>query len=387
MTERILLIDDDPMVLSSYQRSLRNQFSFDVAGGGQEALEKVAGGGDYAAVLSDLRMPEMDGLEVLRRIHEISPDTIRLILTGNADLRTAIDAVNEGNIFRFLEKPCPNEALAKTLTTAIRQYRLVLSEKDILERTLHGTIKVLNEVLELINPEASGVASRVTSYAKHLASVLHLQESWQFEVAAMLSQVGAVVLSQDSRGNAHPEVAFELIRKIPRLEVIAGMVRRQQESFAGQGPVSIQEADQESLGAQILKVCIAFDTLVRNGQTSRRAVEKLLREPQEYNPALAAQLSTFKVSLPPYEVRFLSIEDLMLQMVLDEEVRTTNGALLVAKGVEVTDLLLARLRNFHQRRAISDSIRVLVPVYRPVTISTGATSFVSRRTAVESNHC
>jgi response regulator RpfG family c-di-GMP phosphodiesterase len=369
MTERILLVDDEPLLLNSYQRTLRHQFSFDLASSGPEALERVSSGKEYAAVLSDLRMPEMDGLELLRRIHDISPDTVRVILTGNADLRTAIDAVNDGNIFRFLEKPCLNDALVTVLTSAVRQYRLVVSEKDILERTLHGTIKVLNEVLELINPEASSVASRVTSYVKHMAGVLHLQESWQFEVAAMLSQVGAVVLSQDTRGDAHPEVAFELIRKIPRLEVIAGMVRRQQEPFAGQGQVSIQEADQESLGAQILKVCVAFDMLVLSGSSSRRAVEALLRKPQEYNPALAAPLSTFMVSLPPYEVRFLSVDELMSQMVLDEEVRTTNGALLVAKGVEITDPLLARLRNFHQRRAIPDSIRVLVPIHRPSAIS------------------
>src|SRR6266851_8276264 len=113
MTEKILLIDDDPMILSGYQRTLRNQFSFDVAPGGAQALARIEAGECYAAVLSDLRMPGMDGLEVLRRVHQLSPDTVRLILTGNADLRTAIDAVNEGNIFRFLEKPCPNENLTK----------------------------------------------------------------------------------------------------------------------------------------------------------------------------------------------------------------------------------------------------------------------------------
>src|SRR6266404_5355622 len=99
MNEKVLLVDDDELLLSSYQRTLRRQLSFDTARGGLEALEKIKSGERYAAILSDLRMPSMSGLELLRQVHEISPDTVGMILTGNADLRTAIDAVNEGNIF------------------------------------------------------------------------------------------------------------------------------------------------------------------------------------------------------------------------------------------------------------------------------------------------
>ena len=365
MSEKIILIDDDPMILSGYQRTLRQQFAFDVAQGGLEALAKIEAGECYAAVLSDLRMPGMDGLEVLRRVRQLSPDTVRLILTANADLRTAIDAVNEGNIFRFLEKPIANEALSKVLASAVAQYRLVTSEKDILHRTLHGSIKVLTEVLQLTNPEASGTASRVTMYVKHLATVLHIQEPWQFEMAAMLSQLGSVVLSQEAGGNAHPQVAFELLRKIPRLELIAGMIRRQQEPLRDQLQVPIRDLDQETLGAQMLKVCIKFDALVRTGYSSSNAVDALLRQSNEYSRELALPLRDFSVTLPPYEVRVLEIRDLMLEMVLDQEVRTRSGILLVKNGVEITDPLLARLRNFHSSRTISNSLRVLVPAYRP----------------------
>jgi DNA-binding NtrC family response regulator len=141
MTEKILLIDDDPMILSSYQRTLR-QFSIDTASGGPEALAKIAMGESYAVVLSDLRMPGMDGLALLRRTHENAPDSIGIILTGNADLRTAIEAINEGNVFRYLEKPYPYESLAKVLLAALEQFRRVISEKNILKRTPHHSSKV-----------------------------------------------------------------------------------------------------------------------------------------------------------------------------------------------------------------------------------------------------
>jgi DNA-binding NtrC family response regulator len=125
--EKILLVDDDPLILSSYQRLLR-QFSFDTAGSAREALDKIAVQ-SYAVVLSDLRMPGMDGLALLRRVHEIAPDSICILLTGNADLHSALEAVNKGNIFRYLEKPYPTEMLAKVLLDALKQYRRVISEK------------------------------------------------------------------------------------------------------------------------------------------------------------------------------------------------------------------------------------------------------------------
>ncbi len=105
----------------------------------------------------------MDGIQ-LCRIKAQSPDTIRVMLTGNAEIDTAINAINEGSIFRFLTKPCTREAMAKTLTAALVQYRLVTAEKQLLEQTLSGSIQVLTEVLSLVNPAAFSRAERARRY-------------------------------------------------------------------------------------------------------------------------------------------------------------------------------------------------------------------------------
>jgi len=129
MAEKILLVDDDNLILDGYRRSLSRDFSIDTALGGQEALKLAADGGPYAIVVSDMRMPGMDGVEFLTRIKTLSPDTIRVMLTGNADVETAVHAINEGSIFRFLNKPCSKELMGKTLTAGLLQYRLVTAEK------------------------------------------------------------------------------------------------------------------------------------------------------------------------------------------------------------------------------------------------------------------
>ncbi len=113
MAEKILLVDDDSNVLDGYRRSLRGEFLLETALGGEEALNLATVNGPYAVVISDMRMPRMDGIQLLSRIKALSPDTIRVMLTGNADTETAVNAINEGSIFRFLNKPCSKEVMAK----------------------------------------------------------------------------------------------------------------------------------------------------------------------------------------------------------------------------------------------------------------------------------
>ena len=147
MNERILCVDDDPSVLQAYQRSLRKRYTIEPALGGDEAIAAVASQGPYAVVVCDMRMPGMNGVQTLAKIREIAPDTVRMMLTGNADQQTALEAVNEGRIFRFMNKPCPPEVFAAALDAGLEQYRLITAEKELLSKTLSGSVKLLTDVL------------------------------------------------------------------------------------------------------------------------------------------------------------------------------------------------------------------------------------------------
>ncbi len=137
MNNRVMFVDDDANILDAFKRQLRGQFRIETAQGGDEALAAVTNQGPYAVIVSDLRMPSMDGIQFLSRVREISPDSVRMMLTAYGDLQTAIDAVNEGNIFQFLTKPCKPDALAMAVAAGIEQYRLVTTEKELLEKTLN----------------------------------------------------------------------------------------------------------------------------------------------------------------------------------------------------------------------------------------------------------
>ena len=166
---RILCVDDEPRVLEGLSLHLRRNYDVVTAESGADGLQAIKDKGPFAVALSDMRMPRMDGTAFLKAVRELAPDTVRMLLTGQADLQSTIDAVNKGQIFRFLTKPCPSQQLMGAFEAATEQYRLVMAERVLLEQTLHGSIKALTDILALSNPVAFGSATRIKKYAGDLA--------------------------------------------------------------------------------------------------------------------------------------------------------------------------------------------------------------------------
>ncbi len=376
MTMRILCVDDDPNILQGIRRQFRKTFSIETAGGGAEGLELIATKGPFAVVASDMRMPGMDGIQFLKAVREQAPDTTRIMLTGNADQQTAIDAVNEGQIFRFLTKPCPPESLAAALTDGVKQYQLMMAERELLEETLRGSVKVLTDVLALANPTAFGQASRVRRIVQGLGKQMNVDDTWQYEVAAMLSQIGCVTLPSDTlerwyRGerlspeeagmvDGHPTVGRDLVAKIPRLEDVAEIIGHQHTQFASGGSNGTETGTEIPLGARILSVALDFDVLAWRGLSEPDAIVALREQARKYDPEVFGALEElvgFEEACVPREV---GLKDLTTQMILAEDVRTVDGTLLVGKGQEVTTSIRQRLLNFARNGRLKESARVLV---------------------------
>jgi response regulator RpfG family c-di-GMP phosphodiesterase len=380
MLEKVLMVDDEINVLEGYQRLFRHEFHIDTATGGAAALSALAATGPYAVVVSDMRMPEMDGAQLLTKIKLLAPQTTRIMLTGNADIHSAVSAVNEGNIFRFLTKPCSRENLGKALTAGLAQYRLVTAEKDLLEHTLQGSIQVLTEVLSLVNPAAFGRASRLRRYVHQAVTRMALESPWRFEVAAMLSQLGCVTLhpetieavyagrplprDEQARFDAHPGVAHDLLSKIPRMEAIAWMIAHQNDSAISAGAASDLEVADMQMGANLLRATLAFDELVRKGVSESEAANRLCEERKDFDPRILQALVESEAGKDQRQVHTCTLDQLSpFGMALAEELRTTTGVLLVAKGQEVTSALILKLRSFLEKGAIGHTVVVSSPTH------------------------
>jgi CheY-like chemotaxis protein len=374
MAEKILLVDDEPNVLDGYRRTLGREFALETAVGGQEALALVAKNGAYAVVVSDMRMPGMDGIQLLSRIKAASPDTIRVMLTGHADMETAVNAINEGSIFRFLNKPTTKEMMGKTFTAALVQYRLVTAERQLLEQTLSGALQVLTEVLSLVNPAAFSRASRARRYMQHMAASLKVGNPWQYEVAAMLSQLGCVTLApetidavykgealsatEQAQYDAHPNVAYQLLSKIPRLEPIAWMIQHQNKPVLESAHMELADMRR---GAQILRLVLAYEQATHRGASRSEAAHMLAGQSTEIGAEFVAALAALDANGEEEQVKNCTIEELYPGMIIQEDVHSHSGTLLVSNGQEVTATLISKMKNFYVRGSIDAQVKVSGP--------------------------
>ena len=362
MNNKVLLVDDEPHVLDALRRHLRKRYDLTCATSGAEGLQYLQSG-QYAVVVSDMRMPEMDGATFLTAVRQSWPDVVRMVLSGQSEIAAVVEAINKGHIFRFLVKPCPPEVIAEAIDTGLEQFRLKTVERELLQQTLTGAVQVLTEVLSLVNPVAFSRGSRVQNYAEQIASKLGREDAWEIKLAAMLSQIGCVALPQDTLARheagqeltaaeqemltSHPEVAGRLLRRIPRLERVADMVACQLQS----APATVD-------GAEILQTSIEFDRLLSLGMERKAILEDLGRKISA--PMLDA-LGALEKAQGQMAPRAVHVEELRLKMVLDEDVLTAKGMRLMPKGQEVTEAVLTRLRNFAEGVGVVEPFRVLVP--------------------------
>jgi len=300
------------------------------------------------------------------------------MLTGQADLEDTIAVVNEGNIFRFLTKPCGPDKMTAALNASLEQYRLVIAERELLEKTLMGSIKVLTEILGLVNPAAFGRASRIKGYVRHMATELKLSRVWRFEIAAMLSQVGCVTLLPDTLSKlyagqqlleeeeeemyaSHPSVAARILSNIPRLESIARMIEGQQFSF-GEYPATQErskEGEDIATGAQMLKAALDLDQMITRGVELKTALTDM-RKKDAYNPSVLYALNSIEVGKDGLEVQTIRTSQLTSRMIVDEDIKAKNGMLLLTSGTEVNETIVIRLMGIARNVGIIEPFRVLV---------------------------
>jgi response regulator RpfG family c-di-GMP phosphodiesterase len=302
-SDRILFVDDEPILLDTMRRLLEHEFSIVTAPGGLEGLAAIREQGPFAVAVSDMHMPGMDGNAFLSKVRDLAPDTVRLLFTGFGDITTAVKAVNEGRIFRFVEKPCQYEQLTLTLRASLEQNRLIRAERELLESTLADTVQALVESLAVVRPCAFGRAVRVRACMAHLAGELGLPASWQFELAGLLSTIGCVAVPPDILErrwaeqplteaeirvfSSHPETARKLLQRIPRLENVAEIVGAQLDPPV---PLAIEgspaEADVAALGTAMLRVSLALDQRLGRGEALSSAIAALRGQPDLYPPLM-----------------------------------------------------------------------------------------------------
>lgn len=379
MNEKILFVDDEIDVLRGLKRNLTGKYNVEIALGPLDGIKALDEKGPFSIVVSDYRMPEMDGAKFLEIVREKAPDTVRMMLTGFADLNAAIDIVNKGHIYRFLTKPCSPQDLESALNAGLKQYMLVQAERELLQDTLKGSIQLLTELLSLLNPIAFSKSLRIKGYVKKIVEVMMLHEPWQYEIAAMLSQIGCVMISSeilekefDNNGtltrneihviNNHPAAGQKFLEKIPRLETIAAMIGRQNQNYVNrQSPDNVSSVENAIImGGDILKVALDFYQLINNGHSTKSALAKLGHKFSNCNPAVVNALVAVASRSNNSSVKSIYLNDLKIGMVLHDHVRTQDTrTLLATKGQEVHQMMIQRLVSYDRSVGVEQPFYVI----------------------------
>ena len=386
---RVLCVDDEARVVEGLVPHLRKEYDVRTALSGAAGLQVLKEMGGAAVVLSDMRMPELDGATFLHHVMHFYPDATRMLLTGEPGQAAAVAAVNKAQIFRFLKKPCPPAELKVAVEAGVMQYRMVSAERTVLKETLVGCINALVDVLAITNPVAFGRASRIKRLAMDFAETLGRKEFWQLEAAAMFSQLGYLSLpielveklyhgesltsEEKILASGAPEVATKLLQNIPRLEPITEILAALHESDAhiaqlGDGPIGV--------GARILALVTDYSSLLTHGQTMSAAVQKLRGRSSRYGQELFEQFvqhlaaNTEAAQSDTQEVPLRSVQPGMIIM---QDVRTAMGTLLVPHGFEVTSVFLERIRHFGPD-LLNERIKVLTLASRATQVETALRS-------------
>ena len=374
----LLCVDDEPLVLEGLTLHLRRAFTLTTATSGAAGLEVLKQKGPFAIVMSDMRMPGMNGAEFLSKVREQFPETVRVLLTGQSDLPSAIAAVNDGQIFRFLTKPCAPDILLSALGAAAKQYELLTSEKVLLEQTLLGSIKTLTDVLSLANPAAFGRANRAKQFMGQLLAEMQRPSDWECDVAALLSQIGCVTIPAETLDRMYdgsqltaeeqtmaarlPTVAVQLLASIPRLEAVRDMLAHMDDYYEPAKPGQAKRGDAIPWGARALKVILDYLTLEARSGSGAQALETMRTRKGWYDPSILQPFAEVAArSTSAVEVRHVVVRELRQGMILRDNVFTKNGMLLVTKGHEVTPGLLERIANFSRKMGVREPISVTIP--------------------------
>lgn len=375
---KVLFVDDDEGILAGFRRTLGRLFEIDTALGGQEALATLAARGPYQVVVADMQMPGMNGVAFLERARMLAPDTVRIMLTGHADLQTALDAVNRGQIFMFLTKPCPTDDMIRSLETAVRQHQLATAGRELLERTLVGCVQLLVDILSVIEGPCFSRTGPAADLAHRLALELCAADAWEVRLAAMLAPIGLVTVPLDlvtrldsgaplndeerSLLGYFPETSAGILGHIPRLERVTEIVLYQGKNYDGSGfPEDDTAGEALPLGARILRGVSAFLSLEATCGSWEAALHEMRQQEGCFCPTvLSALVRVLSQPLPGASLDVLprKFSELMPRDLLMAPVETQEGELIVPAGACLSPALLEKMRHYHRLIGLREPILV-----------------------------
>ncbi len=373
MPEKVLLVDDEPQLLAGLRRNLQDEFEVFCAEGGLAGLKILEAEEDIAVVVSDYKMPGLNGVEFLQEAKKTRGDSVRMLLTGFADVGVLTDAINEGSIFRFLSKPCSVNHMRMAIRGGVRQFRLIRAEKELLDKTLMGCVQVFGELIGHFDPVLHGQVKMVREILHILPRYRVTDGLWEAEIAVLLSHLGWMtvpphILEKVRDGEELSEgekkvvegvaqSTCRLLGNIPRLEAVIETIRSESD------PCGVDAFYEPPRPWMILRACRELVNLRSRYPSFSEALEVMEKTVGIYHPECMLALRVgigdiSRIEQPKGEGFFRSaIKDLKVGMTVLEPVSTKEGLVIVPENHELNAADIERIRNFHQTFGLKEGVK------------------------------
>src|SRR5438270_7328213 len=285
MTYKIMVVDDEPPNLRLLGRLFRRDYNVIAAASGQEALQLLEQH-DVALLITDQRMPGMTGIELLKRTAEFRPHMVRIILTGYTDIGALVEAINCGQVYKYVTKPWNNDQLRLTVERSLEHYETTKSRHELelanrrlsvrLQEMTRAVVRSISDALEAKDEYTYGHARRVGGYAVATGRRMSLDTTTleQLSLASVLHDIGKIgtpdavllksgPLTEDERAimQTHPERGPRLLAGVPEMEGVAAAVRHHHENWDGSGYPAGLAGEQIPLASRIIRVADAYDAM------------------------------------------------------------------------------------------------------------------------------
>jgi len=357
-TPKILFVDDEDSILKGVKLNLGRTYDILTAPSGRDALKLIEEKKEpFQVIVSDFAMPGMNGADFLEKVRAQDKEVVTILLTGQANFDDLCEVVRRGEIFRLLGKPCPPEVLSKNLEQALRQYHLIRSEKDLLEKTLNGTISAMSTLLSAAMPLFHGRAERVKQLALETSRELNMPSEWRLQVAANFCYLGHLTLPDEAQekvyfGENIPSSLSELVDGLPQFvsEILGGIPRlnkvRKIIEYIPADYVEETEEDEVRKLASIIRISQVYDQMESAGCSKSEIFEKLRQQEASFAPGVLDALAHSRVlSGGVIDPKTIQLNELRPGMRLLEDIRV-DGKLLGSAGSMVSLSLVQTIRSY-----------------------------------------
>jgi CheY-like chemotaxis protein len=369
----IMVVDDNPINLKLLEDMLLED-GYEVRSFPRGRLAIAAARKEAPdLILMDINMPELNGYQVCEMLKSANAlaDIPVIFLSALNAIEDKVKSFRSGGV-DYISKPFQFEEVRARVETQIKLRRALQAEHDLLQSTLGGVVATLWELVQIASPVLALRSGAIREIVFRIVKGMEITDVWQYELAATLCLVGCIALpdevfekgysgqdlsvDEDRMFRAHPERAARLLSNIPRMEIVAEIIRRQHEPEAESPATEVTVQ-----GARILNLALELDRSICLGATAASALAGLRSSPR-FDDCMVDALSGYSPAQGDSEVRRLPLGELRADMILEKDFLANHGNLMILKGGTVlTDTWIERMANFSKTLGTQEQIDVRVP--------------------------